>query len=332
MKDRAARLAVAAVLAVLPATEARADDCFPRTHLSTCLPADNLWPSASGPFTWLAPSSTVAPRTVAFGALLDYVYRPVGLTVASADPDGTAVYAVEHAITLHLLASIGVSSRLAFDVAAPIRLYQLGAGTGFATGSDDALPKSAVGDLRFGPVVSILRHRGARGLDLAARLHMLAPTGHPRAFISSPSATFAPGVSFSYWAGRVAVSADAGARIRNAVELGGGVVGTQISFGAGVSVEAVRQEWLRVAAEAFALFDIDRQTTQFSAPTRVTPDEEPNSLPLIPAEWMLSARSQHLLDGHLRATLGVGGLIPTGPTTAVTAPAFRAVASLGFVP
>jgi hypothetical protein len=271
----------------------------------------------------------VRPGNVAFGFVASWIYRPIGLNITSPDPEGANIYAVEHAVSAHLLATIGVTSRLAFDIDAPFTMFQSGASTSVVTGSDEELPRSAVGDLRFGPTIALF-HRG--GVDVAARLHVTAPTGNPRGFASSASATFGPGVSFAYSKSRFRFAADAGARIRKFAELGGAIVGNQVSTGIGASYDVLPASWLTIGAELFALFTLEQQVTQIADAASGTAREEPSGDPLIPAEWLLTFRTGHFAERRLRLTMGIGGLVPTGPTSDMTAPSLRAIASIAFVP
>jgi hypothetical protein len=318
--------AIVACLAALTPSEAMAQaSCTPAPGLTTCLPSDNLWPSARGPFTWLAPAEGPTPGTFTFGVTTSWIHRPIGLVTSSADPAGKTTYVVENAVSAHLLASLGLTRRLAFDVATPFTLYQSGAGVGFATGSNEALPRSAVGELRFGPSVTL--YHGA-SIDVAARVQILAPTGSPKGFSRFNSITFAPAVSASYRRGALGLAADVGARLRQPVEFGDAVVGKQVHVGIGATYALLRNDLLSVGAEAFALIGLEPQYG-------LGPDasgRDTSGSPLIPAEWLVSFTTGQLLEGKLKARVGMGGAIPTGSASDVTAPALRTVASLSFVP
>ena len=308
------------------------DACQPRDGLSTCLASDNLWPHAGGG-RWLsqAPTDTTADGSAAFGFVPTFLYRPIGLRVASPDPEGTIIYAVETVLAASFLAGIGVGDRVELDIAAPVVLHQTGASKSDVVGSDEALPRSAVGDLRFGARLALIqRDAGQDGPALAARFEMAAPTGQDNAFVGYSTATWAPGVSFDQRIGSLSLGVDAGARLRGAVELGGAAIGSQISTSLGVGYDILDDGWLSVGAEAFALFTLNEQRIQVAVPGQSQPSEEPGD-PHIPAEWLLSVRSAGLVDGRFRVSLGGGGLIPTGSDSAVTAPAFRAVMALHYV-
>ncbi|MBM4357582.1 MAG: hypothetical protein FJ096_05665 [Deltaproteobacteria bacterium] len=317
---------IVACLAVLAPSEAFAQaSCTPAPGLTRCLPSDNLWPSARGSFAWLAPAEAAAPGTLTLGLTTSWIHRPIGLVSSAPDPAGKTTYVVENAISAHIAASVGLTRRLSFDVATPFTLYQTGAGVGFATGSEDALPRSAVGELRFGPSVTVY-HRDA--IDIAARFQVLAPTGSPKGFTRFNSVTFAPAMSASYRRGRLGLGADLGARIRDAVEFGDAVIGRQLSVGLGVNYDILCRDLLTVGGEVFALVSLDSQYGL--GPNAAGLDTSGGAL--IPAEWLVSFTTGRLLDGKLKARVGVGGAIPTGSTSDVTAPALRTVGTLTFAP
>src|SRR5205823_2649621 len=113
---------------------------------------------------------------------------------------------------------------------------------------------------------------------------------------------------------------------------GGAVIGSQVSLGLGASWDALPLSWLTVGAELHALFDVDVQTRQAANPAASIPTTEASGRPLIPAEWLVSLRNAYLYSGKLAFTAAAGGLVPTGPTTSVTAPLVRAIASIAFIP
>jgi hypothetical protein len=304
---------------------AQAGSCSPVSGVTSCLPADNLWAHAHGPFTWIAPAAPPGDQDLAVGLTTSWVHKPIGITGSAVEPSGTTTYLVENAVTATLAASLGLTSRLAFDVAAPFTLYQSGAGLGLVTGTTEEFPRSAVGELRLGPSVTLLRRKN---FALASRLHVLAPTGSPRGFSRFASVTFAPGLSTTYRVGRFGLGADLGARLREAVTLGDAVIGHQVSLGLGATYDIIGERWLTVGAEAFALFGLDSRLTVGSAQGGADAGGEP----LIPAEWLVSFATGRLLDGKLRARVGMGGAIPTGGASDVTAPLLRTVASLSFTP
>lgn len=323
---RATLAALSAFVLTLP-IDARADDpCNPRDGFSTCVAADNLWPHVGGG-RWFsqAPTQTAPASSAAFGIVPTYYLRPIGLRIASADPEGTTIYAVDNAVAATFLLGIGVADRAQIHIATPVVLFQDGASKADVVGSDQALPRSAVGDMRFGVSVGILqRSPGASGPGLTARFEMAAPTGHDEAFVGHATSTYAPGLAFDYRIGPFSAGVDASVRVRDYVKLAGALIGTQIAGSVGVGYDFLDDDMLSANLEAWALFNVLQQNELTSQRGQFEAEEEPSDVLHIPAEWMLSVRTAGLLDGRFRASLGGGSFIPT--TTdglPVTTPAFR---------
>lgn len=334
MKAKAWALATCLSLVAPSAGAQQTDDlCDPQDRFSTCVGSDNLWPQPGG-----APLFTVAPTQLpkALGvsaALVPTFYnRPIGFRVASADPDGTTIYAVERVLAAHALFGFAPMDGLQVQVAAPIFLFQDGAGKADAVGGDDRLPVAAFGDLRFGAQVTLLRREAAAdGPGLSARFEMAVPSADGAAFAGWASTTWAPGVAFDWRIGRVLLAADASGRFRRDVPLAGTNLGSQLGLNVGVSVDILDDGWLSAGAELWSLFTLIQQTELVAEPGDLTADVEPTGVPHIPLEYLLSLRTSGLMNGRLRLSAGAGGLIPTGPTTAVTTPNVRAVLGIHYV-
>jgi hypothetical protein len=333
----AAPLATAslAALALLQSPAgAQEDPCYPADQFSTCIASDNLWVHVGGS-RWfaIAPTQTAPDGSAAFGLVPTYYRRPIGLRISSADPEGTTIYAVDNAFAATFLMGLGVTDRLQLHIAAPVTLYQDGASKSDIIGSEQPLPRSAVGDMRFGANFALLpRPPAESGPGLALRFEMAAPTGQADAFTGFPTATYAPGLSFDYQLGNFAIGADAGARIRDYVELAGAAIGTQVSLAIGVGYDFFDDGLLGLHLEANALFGVYEQTELVSQPGQFQAEPEPTGVPHIPAEWMLSLRTASLLDGRFRASLGGGSFIPTtADITPVTTPQFRLALGVHYV-
>lgn len=326
---------VAALLVTLsPDAEADDDPCHPRDGFSTCIGADNLWPQVGGGRWFSQAATATAPASsAAFGIVPTYYLRPIGLRISSTDPEGTTIYAVDNAIAATFLIGIGVTDRVQVQIATPVVLFQDGASKTDIVGSTRALPRSAVGDMRFGVAVEILERAPlASGPALTARFEMAAPTGQDDAFVGYATSTYAPGLAFDYRIGAFSAGVDAGVRIRDYVTLAGAIIGTQISGSVGVGYDFLDDDMLSANLEAWALFNVLQQNELTSQPGQFTADEEPSDVPHIPAEWMLSVRTAGLLDGRFRASLGGGSFIPTsGDGLPVTTPAFRLALGLHYV-
>jgi outer membrane protein OmpA-like peptidoglycan-associated protein len=317
-------LPVAATLATLFAAPAHADPCIPRAGISTCVEADNLWPHAGGgPFFAVGSTRTTPASALSFGLVGSYLRQPVGLGVASADPAGSTVFLVDHRVDATLLFALGVTDRLELTLAAPTTLYQGGAGVAGVMTGGAALPRSGVHDLRFGLSLALLaRAPGVSGPALTARLEFGAPLGSKDAFAGASSAVAAPSLVFDWRAGRVLIAAEASARVRREAVIGDAVLGTQLGAALGVAVDVVRDGWLTVSAEGFALPALAKQ----GADPRTGEVHA-----LAPAEWIGSVSNTRLLGGDVVIALGAGGPLPFTPH-ALTAPAYRLDFSLRYAP
>jgi outer membrane protein OmpA-like peptidoglycan-associated protein len=321
--------AVLATLALLAPSAARAD-CDPTAQLGGCVNADNLWPHA-GPGPFLARGSTLtAPAGKAsFGLVLSYLSRPIGLRVSSADPAGTVLNVVDNAVNATFLWSLGIADRLELTLAAPLTLYQDGAGLGGITASDTPLPRSTMRDVRFGSAFAIVPHPRAGSIDgfsLLARMEMAVPAGDAQAFAGGRTLTWFPSLVGAFRHGRFEIGAEIGARLRGETRLANAHIGSQLSATLGASFD-VLPSWLTVSAEAFGLYTLA---------TQEPPARDAQSFkygpPLIPAEWILSATTAPLLGGDVSFTLAGGGPIPLATEAAVTAPRFRFDLAVRYAP
>ncbi len=311
---------------------AQDDPCAPQDGFSTCIASDNLWPQVGGG-RWFsqAPTQTAPKSSATVGLSPTYYLRPIGLSIASADPEGTTIYAVDNVVAATFLMGIGVTDRLQLHLASPIVLYQDGASKTDIVGSEQPLPRSAVGDMRFGAAYAIVpRALLQEGLGLTARFEMVAPTGRNDAFTGFATSTYAPGLSVDYRVARLSLGFDAAARIRDYVKLAGANIGTQISGSVGLSYDFFEDSLLSANLEAWALFNTLQQNDLVVEPGQFIAEEEPSLTPHIPMEWMLSVRTASLLEGRLQTSLGGGSFIPTGGDLAVTTPAFRLAWSIHY--
>jgi outer membrane protein OmpA-like peptidoglycan-associated protein len=323
----AAWLAGAALLA--SAGRAEAQSCQPANGLSTCVDADNLWASpGTGPFFAVAPTMTMPAGRASFGLALSYLSRPVSFGVSSASPTGTTIHALDNVIDATFLGSLGISDRFELTLAAPITLYQGGAGLGAVTGTKDELVRSAVRDFRFGGAFAILprsRVGVLHGPALTLRLDFAAPTGSPGAFAGGATMTAAPSIAFDQRFGKLDLAAQVGARIRGESRSANAVVGTQIYYALGASYAVIPDGLLSVSGEAFALLTLAEQ-----GPSTVGGDAGSSQL-LVPAEWIASVTTTPFLAGDLGFSLGGGGPIPLSPE-AFTTPRFRFNLGLRYAP
>ncbi len=318
------------LLAIARPAAAQTSDCFPRDELSTCIAADNLWPHAGGG-RWFshAPTQTAAEGAVSFGFVPSFIYQPIGLRVSSPDPEGTTIYAVEAALGATFLAGLGVTDRLEVGFAAPVVLFQEGASKADIVGSDQRLPRSAIGDLRFGARFGILERAGdAEGVGLSARFEIAAPSAQADAFSGHASASYAPGIAFDHRIGDFSWGVDVGGRFRRAVLLATNVIGSQLTVSAGAGYDFLDDGWLSANLEAFAVIHL---SAQYDLEQGNFESDVVDAGPLVPAEWLLSARTAGMLDGRFRISLGGGSFIPTSEDVAVTTPTFRLALGLHYV-
>lgn len=327
-------MAAAIGATALSPSPSRADECQPASELSTCLAADTAWPvPGDGRWFRIGPTGTVPPGSVAFGLVASYVSRPIGLEVASPDPEGTTIWAVDNALTATYLMAVGLGSRAQIGVAAPVVLVQDGAGVADLEGSAELLPRSAVGDPRLGVTATVLsRERGADGPALAGRFEMSVPVGDETAFVSSGRPVYLPGLVYDHRIGRVHVGVDLRARLRNTRKLAGARIGSQLGATAGVMVDVLADDWLALGGEASLLGTVVEQQELTWDESRLERVAKPSEHLHLPAEWLVSVRSAGLLDGRLVTSLGGGSFIPTGSESAVTVPRFRFMLGIRYVP
>ena len=321
-------------------SDARASECT-NPLINTCINSDTFWPNP-GParFATIGGTETVGRGQVGFGLMGTYLSRPVVLRVASPGPGGSDQYVVDDQVTGNFLFAYGVTERLQLDFALPVTFIQTGAGTSPLTGGAD-LRETAVRDLRFGVAYALVprarvtpdagRAMSGEGhsWSLASRFTVSAPTGDRSDFAGERSAVFAPAIAADYRYGIFFAGLDLGARIRPVTEFAGARVGSQIVTGLGAGVDLIDRERLSVMAEARGYVNIAEQHDTAQSAFGIT--SEPNGKSIIPAEWMLSARTAPLLAGDVSFLVGGGGPIPLGDA-AITVPRFRFVLGAVYAP
>ncbi|WP_437752907.1 OmpA family protein [Sorangium sp. So ce1389] len=301
----------------------RAGECAPANGLSGCIDADNLWPHAgAGPFFAVGSTATAPGARASFGLVASYLSRPVGLRVASPDPDGTIVHLLDNMLDATFLWSLGLTDRLEVTIAAPVTLYQDGSGFSDVLGTTDVeLQRSVLRDTRLGAAFAILPpppQGSPDGFSLAARLELGLPTGDETVFASAGTVTFAPSAAAAYQLGKLKLAAEIGARLRGSSTLVSTAVGSQLLGALGAAVDVLPDRWLTASAEAFALYTLTEQPAGGAAP--------------VPAEWIISATSAPLLAGDISLSAGGGGSIPLASEGALTAPRFRFNLGVRYAP
>ena len=319
---RSALLAVAsASAATAAAPAARADACEVRNGLSPCIDAQGLWVHPGpGRFVAIGPGTTTPEGQAAFGMLVTYMSRPIGLRVGSADPDGLVTYLVDDAVDATYWAAIGVLDRLELSVAAPETFFQSGAGLGAVLGTGEQLARTTVRDPRLGVAYALLpRPRAGNddGLSLVARGELAIPLGDEAGFARASTVTFAPSGAAEWRRDRLTVGGEVIGRIRGVSPFADVVWGTQVGGGLGATVLVWDDARMRVGGEAFTLVDVDSQ---------------PRGEPLMPAEWMVHVSSAPLLGGDVSFLAGGGGPIPWTGEAALGTPRMRFELGVRYAP
>jgi hypothetical protein len=293
---------------------ARATDCGSPT-VSTCIDDDPLWPHAGAShFFSIGTTDTVEAGTVGFGISTSYLSRPITLQVATPGPGGTLYDVIDNQMNGSFLWSYGMTDRLEIDLVLPVTFVQTGVGTHPITGGplQNALTGTATRDLRFGVAYGLVKRApvdpyapseagrpSGDGFGVALRFDMSAPTGDKGEFASNGTGVWLPGVSADYRYGRFFAGAEVGARLRPTQDFDGARIGNQAYVALGAAWDVLPRELFTVGAEAFALPTFDGQgPTETSAVGGGT---------IVPAEWMLSARTSPMLGGDLQIQLGGGG-------------------------
>lgn len=323
---------LSAVLAtVLLSSSARAESCDPDLGLSTCIDADNLWiHPGGGSFFSVAPTLTTPSSKSAFGLSVGYLSRPIGLRVASADPEGTPIFAIDNQVNATFHWEVGITDRLALSLVLPVTVFQDGAGIAAVRGSDETLPRSVIRDGRFGLSFAILpraRKGEDRGLGLTAHMQFGAPFGAKEWFGGAGTLVATPTLSADYRIGALLIGTELGARIRDKRNLANAVIGTQLYGALGISYDILKGRMLSAGAEAFALYTLSEQK---AATAQAGADAETQAL--VPAEWLATVSSAPFLGGDLVFMASGGGFIPTGSESAVTTPRFRFNLGVRYAP
>lgn len=319
---RSALLVVAAASAATAAAPAaRADSCEVRNGLSPCIDAQGLWVHPGpGRFVAIGPGTTTPEGQAAFGMLVTYMSRPIGLRVGSADPDGLVTYLVDDAVDATYWAAIGVLDRLELSIAAPVTFFQSGAGLGAVLGTGEQLARTTVRDPRLGVAYALLPRPRAGdddGLSLVARGELAIPLGDEAGFARSSTFTFAPSVAAEWRLDRLTLGGEVIGRIRGESPFADVVWGTQVGGGLGATVLVWDDARMRVGGEAFTLVDVDSQ---------------PRGEPLLPAEWMVHVSSAPLLGGDVSFLAGGGGPIPWTGEAALGTPRMRFELGVRYAP
>jgi len=306
-------------------------------NLSTCIDSDVLWPHpGASHFFSIGATDTVESGEVGFGLSTSYLSRPVTLEVATPGPGGTHYNVIDNQVNGSFLWSFGMTDRLELDLVLPVTFGQSGVGLEPITGGppQNALSSTATRDLRFGFAYGLLRRApvdpyapkavgrpSGDGFGVVLRFDTSAPTGDTGQFATNGTAVWLPGVSADYRYGRFFAGGEVGARLRPTQQFQGSAIGNQAYVAFGAALDVLPRELFTVGAEAFALPTFAQQGSGESSTT--------GTGAIVPAEWMISARTSPFFGGDVQIQLGGGGSIPfTGDP--ITSPRFRFALSLRY--
>jgi OOP family OmpA-OmpF porin len=306
-------LALTLGLAVVPTRLARAAACSSPAGLSPCFDGNALWlPAGSPKFSILPDTRATAVRRPSFALASEVLHHPVLLHAASPDPSGRDVRVLDFALDTTLLASAGVFQDLELSLAAPLRVYQTGAGVaGVTSQSAPPIERTALRDPRIGVAYSLDDALGARGMGLRLSLDASLPLGDERVFAGERSFVAVPSATFGYQRAALRVSASLGVRLRRAVDFGGVRLGNQGVLALGAGLELLDPGLLFISLEAFASPPLSDNRAPSAAPPV-------SSVTVFPAEWLLGLHSS-LGTTHWSLTLAGGGGIPLSRETHDTA-------------
>jgi hypothetical protein len=324
----------------LVAPPARADNCSSSAGLSPCFDANSLWlPAGRTTFVSIPGTSVNAVGKMDLGLATEFLHGPVLAHVSSPDSAGRDVHIVDDAFDASLLFAIGVLPHLELSAVLPTRLYQSGAGSGgLTTQSSPSVEQSALRDPRLGAAYSFDDALAHYGFGLRVAVDASLPLGDKTAFAGSRSAALAPSTTLAWRIGRAILSANIGARLRGSVDFGDVRLGSQGVVALGAGADALARGLLSFSLEGYVLPPLGSSRASEANPaiTGVT---------LLPAEWLVAARTSFRPDSDWSLSASFGTGIPvssetrrSGTTTdtayflGLTEPAWRTTLTVRFAP
>ena len=288
----------------------RAAACADDDPFSPCVDADAFWLTPSPTrFLGIDAARVLPSRSWIAGIGASYLARPLELHVASPDPKGRTVAVVDDALNAAAFAALGVGSRIEVDATLPFTVHQTGAGVqGITTQQAEPLTAQALRDPRVGASVGVLDGISRWSLSSKATLRIALPLGTDDALAGDRSLVVAPGSSWGITPAPFFASVHLGARLRPVTKLGSARMGSQVVAALGFGLDIFPDQLLSASAEATALPVLASQTSR-------TPDGTRVEGRLIPAEWLLSARSQPFRSSSLSVQLGAGTALPLSAET-----------------
>ncbi|MCC6215966.1 MAG: hypothetical protein IT376_13960 [Polyangiaceae bacterium] len=301
-----AALAVAASLAVTSPAGA----CGER-GAAPCLDAQSAWLAPGRQGASIVGAARTPPGGAATAGLaLGWMSRPIVLVAPAPDPDGRELHLVDHALDLTWLLGLGIGAGVALELAAPVVLWQSGAGSDAAVSSRPApLAPTAVRDPRIGLAAQVLGDDRSRAAA-TARLVVVTPLGDEEALAGERSAVVAPGAAGGWRSGAWELVGAVDARFRPRVRLADAILDDQLVAHVGSRLRLAARDALSLTLDAWA------------APVLAT---QPRGDAVIPGEWSLgvgsrpaSAVSLHLSGGTGLPLGGGGAFAPGAPRARAT--------------
>jgi outer membrane protein OmpA-like peptidoglycan-associated protein len=170
-----------------------------------------------------------------------YGRKPLSIETAAGDSLGDLVGSVG---TLQLLGAYGLHERLDLGVGVP--LHRISAGGEFEVAPPASVQqasmqntKVALGDIRVVPRVSLYKHRGPAGFDVALLASLWLPTGGNE-YYAGESLRVEPRVALDYSTRKWLVAFNAGYLVRPSATVLGSELNDQLRLGLGTSVELAR--------------------------------------------------------------------------------------------
>lgn len=302
-----------------------ASTCLPRaarascesgSQLASCIDADSAFAHASSSrFVVIRGADLERPGEVGFGIATSYLMKPITLRAPSPSPSGVDVNLVRDLVKTSFSSWVGVFDSFEAGITWPLTLYRTGAGSApYASSAWLPWARTIVGAPRLSLAYALLsRPRGHDGVSLAARVDGLVPFIGREPFASEAGPVFALGASAELRTGPWIFGAELGVRVRESTRFANARMGSQAYLATGAAYDLLGER-LAIALEAHALPVLASQ---------------PSGQPLIPAEWMLEARSAPFSDPSWSFSLGAGSSLPLGQS-AITAPALRSTLILRY--
>jgi len=222
-------------------------------------------PQVEGSVLSLYGARSMEPGGFSVSLFGSYGHEPLDVK----DPDGEEIGALVGGVgTGQLMGAVGLFERV--DLGVALALHHTSSGSDFGDARLDVASlqedKLAFGDIRLAPRVSIVRHAGDSGIDLAFVLPMWLPTGNDASYAGEPF-RIEPRVAVDYHSDAAVVVLNAGYMIRSEQQVVNTKADDQVKLGLGADVRlvgglgvlAALDTRLNVLADDFGDEDIDTE-------------------------------------------------------------------------